>query len=173
MRKIVILLAFVMASVWGIAQITVPGTNVTFDFPNKGWKFLQTTNVDKNTAVYLYSYSAKNVVDAEGDTIIPFMRIYVKKDYDESVYDLAYGRWMKQPFEAIEEYMDGLPTDKGVGYVGAYTDLNDKKDYMFRMIYFKDRTNILEVRLESTLDTYKEMEPEFLSILSTFKVNTK
>ena len=173
MRRIVILFAFMIASFWGVAQITVPGTGVTFDFPNKGWKFLQTTNVDKNTTVYLYSYCAKNVVDSEGDTIIPFMRIYVKKNYEESVYDLAYSRWMKQPFEGIEEFTEGLPVEKGVGYVGAYTDLNDKKDYMFRMIYFKEHSNILEVRLESTLDTYKELEPEFVSILSTFKVNTK
>lgn len=173
MRRIILLLVFCAFSFWGMAQITVPGTKVTFDFPQKGWKFLQTTNVDKNTNVYLYSYSAKNVVDAAGDTIIPFMRIYVKKNYDESVYDLAYSRWMKQPFEAIEEFSEGLPTEKGVGYVGAYKDLNDQKNYMFRMIYFKDRDNILEVRLESTLDTYEDMEPEFISILSTFKVAEK
>ena len=152
------------------AQIKVPGTNVTFRFPNGGWKFLQTTKVDKNTDVYLYSYNAKYVVDSVGDTIIPFMRIYVKKNYKGSVYDMAYSRFLKQPFQSLDEYFDGLPSADGIGYLGAYTSDEDRKDYEFRMIYFKDNTTALEIRLETSRDNYDDFEEEFLSILHSVTI---
>ena len=173
MRKIFITILFAFAAFCGMAQVTIPGTGVSFDFPSHGWKFLQTTNVDKNTTVYLYSYKAANVVDSVGDTVIPFMRIYVKKNYSGSVYDLAYTRFMTQPFQALDEYTEGLPAPQSLGYVGAYHDTKDLKDYMFRMIYFKDKSTILEVRMETTLDTYEAMEPEFLSVLKTFTIADK
>lgn len=171
MRKIFLTLVFLLAGLLASAQISLPGTNLSFDFPSNGWKYLQTTNVDKNVTVYLYSYKASNVVDSVGDTVIPFMRIYVRKNYTGSVYDLAYSRFMTQPFQALDEYSEGLPAPGGLGYVGAYNDNSDGKDYMFRMIYFKDKNTIFEIRMETTLDTYPAMEEEFLSVLQTIKVN--
>ena len=100
------------------AQIKIPNTRVSFEFPNNGWKYLQTTNVDNNTTVYLYSYAGDYVIDDTGDTVLPFMRIYVRQNYDGSVYDLAYNRFMTQPFQSLDEYVN---PDGSFGYWGAYT----------------------------------------------------
>lgn len=57
MRKTILLSLMLSFATLLVAQIKVPGTNVQFSFPNGGWKYLQTTTVDKNTTVYLYSLS--------------------------------------------------------------------------------------------------------------------
>lgn len=150
------------------AQIKIPETNVSFDFPNGGWKYLQTNKLSNDTVIYLYSYSADYVVDNSGDTIIPFMRIYVRKNYDGTVYDLAYSRFMVQPFQSLDEklHKNGI-----LEYLGAYTNEDDGKDYEFRMIYVKDRTNILEIRLECTVDTFEDFEKDFGDIIASIKTN--
>jgi basic membrane protein A len=56
-----------------------------------------------------------------------------------------------------------------MGYVGAYTNVKDKKDYQFRMVYFKVQNTIVEFRLETTRATYPLMEKEFEAILKSLK----
>ena len=50
------------------AQMTIPGTKITYDIDADDWKFLKTIDVDKNTTVYLFSYKAELLVDADGET---------------------------------------------------------------------------------------------------------
>ncbi len=150
------------------AQIKIPETNVSFAFPTNSWKYLQTNKLSDNTVIYLYSYSADYVIDSQGDTTLPFMRIYVRKNYDGTVYDLAYSRFMVQPFQSLDE----IPHPNGaLEYLGAYTDEEDGKDYEFRMLYIKDRSNILEIRLECTVDNFEDFENEFSEIIKSVKVN--
>lgn len=170
MRKLFTTLVLVMIAAAAAAQIKVPGTNVEFNLPTNEWKYLQTTKVDKNTNVYLYSYNARNVIDQEGDTIIPFLRIYVRKNYTKSVYDLAYDRFTAQPFQALDEYTEGLP-NSGIGYIGAYSSAYDEKDHQFRMIYFKDRNTALEFRAETTVDTYNDFADTFKKILESIQIH--
>lgn len=169
-RLTVVLAALLAFSAATMAQITIPQTRVQFSFPNGGWKFLEAQQIDKNTALYLYSYSATPVVDKTGDTILPFMRIYVKTNHLGSVYDFAYKRYMLQPFQSIEEYSTGMPGEQGLGYLGGYTNMDDGKDYAFRMMYFKDKTTLFEVRIETTTDTYRRFEKEFEGIMKSFTI---
>ncbi|MBQ6955146.1 MAG: hypothetical protein IJP80_00810 [Bacteroidales bacterium] len=146
--------------------IKIPDTRISFSFPDGGWKYLNTNKVNKDITVYLYSYSKKAVVDNNGDTIIPFMRIYVQKNYSGTVFDMAFNRFNSQPFQAIEEY----PFRDGLGYWGGYSSDNDGKDYFFQMVYLKDNSNAIEIRLETTSDTYEAFEKEFKAILNTIKL---
>lgn len=173
-RNLCIVLFFALAmfvSFTAESQIRIPDTRVVFNFPDGGWKYLKTLQPDKNITVYLYAYIAKDIVDNDGDTIPPFMRIYVHKNYSEDVFDLAYSRYSQQPFQSLEEYVDGLPTKDGIGYIGAYTSAIDGKDYQFRMIYFKDRNNGIEIRLETTRDTFEKMDREFTRVMKSVRVD--
>lgn len=127
---------------------------------------MSTNKVDNNVTVYLYSYSKETVYDNKGDVVIPFMRIYVRKNYSGTVFDLAYLRYNNQPFQAIEEY----PFKNGLGYWGGYTSNEDGKDYFFQMVYFKDRNTAIEIRLETSRDSYDKFEKEFKAILNTIKL---
>ena len=97
------------------------------------------------------------------------MRIYVKQNYSDSPFELAYERSVQQPFQSREEYMEGLTGKDGIGYIGAYTGVDDGKDYQFRMIYFRDGSNVVEIRMETTLDTYEEMDKEFDEVMKTVR----
>lgn len=164
--KPIVLLALLALTVGATAQIKIPGTRFSFSFPNNGWKYLQTNKVDEDVTVYLYSYAKDYVIDSVGDTVIPFMRLYVRRNFDGTVYDLALNRYTNQPFEPLDNYE---LKDGSLGYLGAYTSNEDGKDYVFRMLYMKDGTNVIEIRLECPLDNYEDFEGEFLSILHTFK----
>ncbi len=170
MRRIILIIALMLANVAAMSQIKVPGTRVTFDFPNQGWKFLKTITVDKTTTVYLYSYTGEKFVDPSGEKTPPFMRVYVKKNYTDDILNLAYARFLQQPFQSINEYFEGLPAEGGIGYLGAYTSTTDETDYKFQMIYFKDKNNAIEIRLETTIDTYDKMEKEFDAVRKTVKI---
>ena len=75
---------------------------------------------------------------------------------------------MVQPFQSLDE----TPHPNGsLEYLGAYTDEEDGKDYEFRMLYIKDRNNILEIRLECTVDNFEDFENEFAEIIKSVKVN--
>jgi hypothetical protein len=149
------------------AQVSIPGTKVKFTFPSK-WKYLNTERVDANTQRYLYYYSDK-VVAAKGDTTLPFLRIYVRKNFTAPIFDFVFDRYSKEPYQSLTDYTEGLglPKSGGMGYVGAYTNVRDKKDYQFRMVYFKVQNTVVEFRLETTKDTYKQMEKEFIAILKS------
>lgn len=164
--KLIILAILISAALNGFAQIKIPDTRVSFNFPNQGWKYLETTKVNNDAVVYLYSYSGSYVIDSVGDTIIPFMRIYVRKNYSGTVYDMAYSRFMSQPFQSLDEY---IYNDGSIGYLGAYTNDEDNKDYEFRMVYMKDRNNCIEIRLETSRDNYDDFDEEFLLILKSVK----
>ena len=164
-RNIAILL-LLFWSATTTAQIRIPETNVSFSFPHSGWKYLQTNKVNENTTVYLYSYSKDYVIDGQGDTVIPFMRIYVRKNYNGTVYDMAYNRYMNQPFQSLDEHIH----DNGsLEYLGAYANEEEKKDCEFRMLYLKDKSNLLEIRLETVIDRFDDFDEEFKTILKSIK----
>ena len=167
-RKTFILILLLAIAGTAAAQIKIPETNVSFSFPSKGWKYLQTSKPSDNTSIYLYSYAGDYVIDSFGDTIIPFMRIYVRKNYDGNVYDLAYSRFMVQPFQSLDEkvHSNGI-----LEYLGAYTNEDDEKDYEFRMAYVKDRNTMLEIRLECTVDNFDEFDKDFSDIIKSIKIN--
>ena len=121
--------------------------------------------------VYLYCYTGHVVVDSEGDTILPFLRIYVNKNYSGDLYELAYNRYVAQPYQSLKEYSkgDGLPSSGGIGYIGAYTNPADQKDYQFYMTYFTNNKTAVEFRLETTKDTFDDMDFEFKDILGSIK----
>lgn len=150
-------------------QIRIPNTHVTVDLPTGEWSYLKTIEVDKNADVYLYIFTDSVVVDATGDTIIPYMRVFVQRNYTGETFDLAYERFMMQPFQSMYEYTDGIPGD-GIGYLGAYRSIEDQKDYQFRMIYFKEQNTGIEIRLETTGDTYAHFDKYFDNILRTVAI---
>lgn len=170
MKKTLMTMLVVLMSMCAMAQNHVPGTNVNFGFPDGGWKYLSTVDVDQNTKVYIYTYSAEVVVDAVGDTVLPNMRIYVHKNYSGSIYELVYRRYQNDPYLSIEEYVDGLPSSEGIGYKAYYKNLEENKDFLVNMIYFKDKSTALEVRIETTMDTYDKFEQKFKNILGTFAI---
>jgi len=170
LKTIVLALLMVMASS-SAAQITIPGTSVSFRLNGDDWRYLRTFKLEDGADIYLYYYVGHVLVDLEGDTVLPCLRIYVNEDYDGDVYELAYERYMLQPFQSVDEYTHGpgLPKDGGIGYMGAYTNPSSQKDYQFLMTYFKSRGTAVEFRLETTKDTFEEMEFEFKDILGTLK----
>lgn len=166
MKKILIIALLAIAAAASAQVIKIPETKLSFSFPDGGWKYLNTNKVNDNVTVYLYSYSKDEVVDGTGDTIIPFMRIYVHKNYSGTVFDMAFMRFNSQPFQSLEEY----PFLDGLGYWGGYINDEDGKDYFFQMVYLKDHNTAIEIRLETTRDTYDNFEKEFKAILNTVKM---
>ncbi|MBR4505555.1 MAG: hypothetical protein IKP21_02135 [Bacteroidales bacterium] len=169
--KILVTALLLAVSTVATAQIGIPGTQVTFRLNSDDWRYLRTFQLDDGADVYLYCYIGQLLLDDEGDTVLPFLRIYVNEDYDGDIYELAYERYMQQPFQSLNEYThgSGLPKRGGLGYVGAYTSPSDQKDYQFMMTYFKDGDVTVEFRLETTKDTFQEMEFEFNDILESIK----
>ena len=53
--------------------------------------------------------------------------------------------------------------------MGLYTNPADGKDYKFIMTYFKSLNTVVEFRLETTEDTFHEMEFEFDDVLNSIK----
>ena len=151
------------------AQVAIPGTKVQYTFPSK-WKYLSTQKIDANTSQFLYFYSAKTIA-SQGDTTLPFLRIVVRKNYTAPIFDFVFERYNREPYQSLTDYTQGLglPQSGGMGYIGAYTNLKDKKDYQFRMVYFKVQNTIVEFRLETTRATYSMMEKEFEAILKSLK----
>lgn len=172
MRKQFVIAIFLLIGSLANAQIRIPGTSVVFALPTNEWKYMQTTEVDRNTTLYLYAYVAHTVVDSYGDTTLPFLRIYVTKNYSKSVFDLVYARYLQQPYQTLDDYLDGLPSD-GIGYIGAYKNPVDQINYKFRMIYFKDRSTAIEMRAETTLDTFDDFDLMFKKILDSTKIEKK
>lgn len=169
--KFLVLAALMAVTVAASAQVRIPGTNVQFRLNNDDWRYLRTFEDADGANIYLYCYTGEVVVDSEGDTVLPFLRIYVNENYDGGVYEMAYERYMEQPFQSLDEYTKGpgLPKSGGIGYVGAYTNPTDQKDYQFMMTYFSDKGVMVEFRLETTTDTFGELEFEFRDILGSIK----
>ena len=169
--KLLLTIAILAFSATAAAQITIPGTHVSFELEPENWRYLRTFELDDGANIYLYYYAGEVLVDLEGDTVLPFLRIYVNNDYDGDLYQLVYERDMLQPYQSVREYTHGpgLPRSGGIGYMGAYTNPSEQKDYQFMMTYFKDNGTIVEFRLETTKDTFEDMEQEFKNVLNTIK----
>lgn len=166
------LLLTVMASLTtAMAQTTIPGTSVRFKLNNQDWRYLRTLNTDDGGQLSIYCYVGEMIVDMEGDTVLPFLRIYTVSDYDGTLYDLVSDRWEQQPYQTVSEFRKGagIPRKGGLGFMAAYTNPSDQKDYQFLMTYFEDKGTLVEFRLETTKDTFNEMEFEFRDILGTLK----
>lgn len=170
-KKIVMAVALLLLSATASAQLTIPGTNVIYRLNNEDWRYLRTFELPEGGDIYLYCYTGHVLRDQEGDTVLPFLRIYVNKHYRGDLYELVYDRYEKQPYQALKEFSsgDGLPAKGGIGYIGAYTNPADKKDYQFYMTYFVDKGTTVEFRLETTRDTFEEMDFEFKDILSSIR----
>lgn len=170
-KKLILTALMVVVAGIASAQLTIPGTNITYRLNSEDWRYLRTFELAEGGDIYLYCYTGHVLVDMEGDTVLPFLRIYVNKDYDGDLYELAYERYEAQPFQSLKEYTkgEGLPSKGGIGYIGAYTNPTERKDYQFYMTYFKDRGTSVEFRLETTKDTFEEMDFEFKDILSSIK----
>lgn len=170
-KKLFLTLLLLTAATVASAQLTIPGTDITYRLNSEDWRYLRTFELAEGGDIYLYCYTGHVLVDMEGDTVLPFLRIYVNKDYDGDLYELAYERYEAQPFQSLKEYTkgEGIPSEGGIGYIGAYTNPTDQKDYQFYMTYFKDRGTSVEFRLETTKDTFDEMDFEFKDILSSIK----
>ena len=170
-KKTMAVLAMLLLSAVASAQLTIPGTGVHFRLDNEAWRYLRTFELPEGGDIYLYCYTGHVLVDTEGDTVLPFLRIYVNKDYDGDLFELVYERYEKQPYQSLKEFSkgDGLPSKGGIGYIGAYTNPSDQKDYRFYMTYFADKGTLVEFWLETTNDTFDEMDFEFKDILSSIK----
>lgn len=170
-KRMVVAAVLLLAPLASSAQLTIPGTKITYRLNNEDWRYLRTFALPEGGDVYLYCYTGQVLLDADGDTVLPFLRIYVNKNYAGDLFELAYERYEKQPFQSLHEFTkgDGLPSSGGIGYIGAYTNPNNGKDYQFYMTYFKDHKTCVEFRLETTKDTFKEMDFEFKDILSSLK----
>lgn len=149
------------------AQVSIPGTKAKFTFPGK-WKYLSSEKVDGNTQMYLYYYADRTIA-YKGDTTLPFLRIYVRKNYKSTIDDFVFERYSKEPYQSLSDYTSGLglPKSGGWAYVGAYTNVRDNKDYQFRMVYFKQGSTVVEFRLETTRATFSMMEKEFEGVLKS------
>ena len=93
------------------AQLTIPGTKVTFKLNSEDWRYLRTFELKEGGDIYLYCYVGEVITDNQGDTVLPQLRIYVVKNYDGDLYELVYERYEKQPYEPLWEFShgDGLP----------------------------------------------------------------
>lgn len=171
LRIILAIMALLCLGTSASAQLTIPGTNVTFRLNNEDWRYLRTYELSDGGDVYLYCYVGHVVVDLEGDTILPFLRILTYKYYDGDLYEFIYDRYEQQPYQSVMEFSkgDGIPSGGGLGYMGAYTNPADQKDYQFYMTYFVNNNTSVEFRLETTKDTFEDMDFEFKDILSSIK----
>ena len=152
---------------------TIPGTKVSWSFPGQ-WKYLSTTRIDDNTQTHLFCYKEHPVI-ANGDTALPYLTVYVRTNYAKPVSDLVFERFMTKPYETLDNYTTGpgLPPEGGMGFVGAYIHPQNRKNYQFRMVYFKEGNTAVEFRLETTRATYDQMEQEFEQILNSLQFNKK
>lgn len=153
------------------AQLTVPGTSFTFALPEGEWRYVRTFELDNQASLYLFSYAGQLPVDAAGDTALPCLRVYVRKGYTGDLYQLAYERYLQQPYQSLRDYTrgPGLPRSGGIGYDAIYTNPSDGRDYRFLMTYFKERNTAVEFRLETTSGTWEAMKPVFESIQASIK----
>lgn len=151
--------------------IKIPGTESTLTLSEGNWKYLRTFKLDDGADIYIYYYSKETILSKEGDTVLPCLRIYVNKKYTGDMLGLVYQRYMTQPYQSLQEYMHGpgLPKSGGIGYLGAYTNPTEGKEYEFMMTYFKSGTAYVELRLETTADTFAKMRGEFNNTLNSLK----
>ncbi len=170
-KKLALLTLIVAAITSAQAQIVIPKANFQFDFPDNHWKYLETLEIDNTTNIYLYSGTP--TITKNNDTILPFMRLYVKTDIGKkNALDFAMERFMQQPFIIVDEFNESplLPTKSSLGYTGIYRDKDGQRN-KFYMIYFTNKGSLTELRLESSEDTFENKRAEFETILKSIKLN--
>ena len=84
MKRLLLTLALLMAFAASAQHLTIPGTEVQYRLNSEDWVYVRTFQHPKGGDIYLYAYTGHDVVDLEGDTVLPFLRIYVVRDYDGS-----------------------------------------------------------------------------------------
>lgn len=176
-RNIIHLLAIAAAIISGVgaplsAQISLPNSHFQFTLPEGRWKFLETIDVDAKTHVYLYS--SVPVVSKDNDTTLPFLRIYVKNDIGkDNSYDFAMNRFMQQPFIIVDEFTSApfFPCKDAVGYLGLYKGENDTMRSKFYMLYFVNKSTLVEFRLETTEESFAQKQAEFEQIMKSITLN--
>ena len=168
-KRWLLMAAMLFMSGAAMAQLNIPGTTFAFELNGEEWRFVRNFKDADGANVYYYCYIGEVLMNDDGDTVLPTLRIYVRDNYASDVYELAYDRYVDQPFQSINEYTkgDGLPKQGGLGYEGIYTKPSDGHDYRFMMTYFKERRTIVEFRLETTRETYEDMEVKFKNILKS------
>lgn len=170
-KRLAIIIMTLCALTASANVIPIQNTRVTIDISPKDWSYLCTIEPEENTTIYTFTYQSSIIVSEQGDTVLPSLRICVRKNYNESTFDFAYTRYLQNPFQSLDEYVDGLPNNEGIGYIGAYTNPADGKNYQMRMIYFKDKNTAFEIKLETTIDTFEQMDRIFKKVLSSVKIN--
>lgn len=173
-RKAILLIAAAMMLMVGTVSaqnIRIPGTNASLTLKKGNWRYLRTYKLDDGSSKYVYYYIRETLIDSDGDTVLPFLSVYVNENYSGDLYSLVYDRYMLQPYQALKEYTHGigLPAKGGLGYEGAYTNPSEHKDYQFMMTYFTAGKAMVELRLETTKDTFAKLEGEFENILKSVK----
>lgn len=153
------------------AQLNIQGTRYSFELNNEDWRYLRTFDMGDGSTTYLYCYVGEVLFDEAGDTVLPFLRVYVKQNYADDLYQFIYERYEDQPYQSLNEWTKGLglPKNGGLGYEGIYTHPTERRDYRFMMTYFRDKRTVVEFRLETTRETYEDMEVKFRNVLSTIK----
>jgi hypothetical protein len=167
MKKHILFIAMAISFMGLFAQVRIPDGNFSFELP-KGWKYLSTNKVDNRTKVYLYS--AQELVSAQGDTTLPFLRIYVRTaTKNKTAMELSIDRFMEQPFQTMEEYTSGLflPTRDAIAYLGANRDEVDGTENQFYILYFMHKNTAIEFRLQTTKETFEQVKNEFETILKS------
>lgn len=167
--KLCIIAAMLMACNSTFAQLDIQGTRYKFNLDPDEWRYLRTFQVTSDETTYLYCYVGEVLLDDAGDTILPFLRIFIKNNYGDDLYQFVYERYEDQPYQSLREWSHGkgLPKLGGLGYEGIYTKPSDGQDYRFLMTYFRDKRTCVEFRLETTRETYEDMEVKFDKILSS------
>ena len=167
--KAVAILALIMLPLVAQAQLPIQGTKFSFDLDNDEWRYLRTFKMDDGGTTYLYCYVGEVLLDEAGDTVLPFLRLYVQEKYADDLYQFVYERYEAQPYQSLNEWSQGigLPKNGGLGYEGMYTKASEQRDYRFLMTYFRDKKTMVEFRLETTRETFEEMEIKFKKVLES------
>ena len=169
MKKNVIFLCLSLFFSCLFAQVRIPDANFSFELP-KGWKYLSTTKVDNKTKIYLYS---QQEIVQKGDTVLPYLTIYVRTSYkDKTAMEMSIDRFMQHPFQAVEEYTQGLflPTNDAIAYLGVNRDEEDGTENQFYTLYFVHKNTGVEFRLSTSMSTFEQMKDEFETILKSVVV---
>ena len=170
-KHILAVMAMLLLSGAAMAQLNIQGTRYSFDLDAEEWRYLRTFDMGDGETTYLYCYVGEVLLDEAGDTVLPFLRIFIKQNYADDIYQFVYDRYEDQPYQSLNEWSKGigLPKSGGLGYEGIYTKPSERRDYRFMMTYFRDKRTVVEFRLETTRETYEDMEVKFRKVLNTIK----
>ncbi|MBR1798966.1 MAG: hypothetical protein IJ761_03585 [Bacteroidales bacterium] len=162
-------LTFLVAFAEAQAQLSIPATRLQFNLNADSWRYVRTLDIDDHSTIYLYCYTGEILTDADGDTTLPVLRIYVdSQDYDD-LLDFVYQRYEVQPYQTLEEAPLRSIKQENINHIGIYTSPTSKKDFQFMATYIKDRKTYIEFRLETSADTFEEMETIFQNITNSIK----